>query len=671
MPIPFILTHRLREALTRHPALADDRTLRAVFVDERLAPWRDHAPEATPNRAARVDALIAALCDQTDTHGQNALALFLHTLADQTESANALHAELAELAAELATLPPAELADLKTPADNIALTGDANIIGDGNTITINKPTTITDSHIGVFGDYAQVDQIVYGGQTINLLVAEEASGTLFATIDPPVTSQAIAAVVRAQLAAATDETPPDPSIMEKLDAILAHLNTLTPAQAAALPQSPDPALVTLRRDIGVLLLLVAGSAAATGAVAGAATTALILALKKLWERRYIPPPDELRLVPSQPEPSIYIPVLTALDDHQRGWNAKRTGNYDQAITNYTQALADLNKAIELDPEDPGAYNNRGVVYARTGEYNKALADYNYALKLDPSSIHAYVGRGMVYYMMGDYEAALADTNHVLKLDPAYAEVYSNRGSIYADMREHAKALADYTRTLELNPQYADAYYNRGLVHHNLNHLRQAIADHTRALELNPQYADAYYDRGNIHEALGDLRQALADYTRAIEFNPQDADASIYILRGDIHKALGDLRQAIADYTRAIELDPHLANIAYIIRGNTHKALGDVRQALADYTRAIELDPRNAETYYQRALLYRDTGHRAFALADFTQARALSLYPELKQEAQTAIDALNLLDHLTGSLTRFLDRRAENLSKKKKRTHTST
>ena len=49
MPIPSILTHRLRETLAQHPALADDRTLRAVFVDDRLAPWRNLAPENTPD----------------------------------------------------------------------------------------------------------------------------------------------------------------------------------------------------------------------------------------------------------------------------------------------------------------------------------------------------------------------------------------------------------------------------------------------------------------------------------------------------------------------------------------------------------------------------------------------------------------------------------------------
>ena len=51
---------------------------------------------------------------------------------------------------------------------------------------------------------------------------------------------------------------------------------------------------------------------------------------------------------------------------------------------YEEALADLNEAVELDPELAQAYYYRGVLYGSIGEYEKATDNLNKAIALDPS-----------------------------------------------------------------------------------------------------------------------------------------------------------------------------------------------------------------------------------------------------------------------------------------------
>lgn len=48
---------------------------------------------------------------------------------------------------------------------------------------------------------------------------------------------------------------------------------------------------------------------------------------------------------------------------------------------YTTALADLNKAISLDPNHAHAYYNRGQIFAKPGRTEAALSDYQNALQL--------------------------------------------------------------------------------------------------------------------------------------------------------------------------------------------------------------------------------------------------------------------------------------------------
>ena len=62
--------------------------------------------------------------------------------------------------------------------------------------------------------------------------------------------------------------------------------------------------------------------------------------------------------------------------------------YDRV--DYTGAIADLDKAIELDPNYALAYTNRGLAKAHLKQYSEAIADYDKAIELDLktcSSLH--------------------------------------------------------------------------------------------------------------------------------------------------------------------------------------------------------------------------------------------------------------------------------------------
>src|SRR6185436_18879012 len=58
------------------------------------------------------------------------------------------------------------------------------------------------------------------------------------------------------------------------------------------------------------------------------------------------------------------------------------------------AVADYDKAIELDPTNAGAYFRRGVVHDRKDETEAAIADYTRAIELKPRNTFAYNNRAM-------------------------------------------------------------------------------------------------------------------------------------------------------------------------------------------------------------------------------------------------------------------------------------
>lgn len=94
---------------------------------------------------------------------------------------------------------------------------------------------------------------------------------------------------------------------------------------------------------------------------------------------------------------------------------------DAHLFRYDEAIADMNAAIALAPDNPALYVERGQRIILTYEWDRALADYNHALRLDPNYADAYYYRGILYASVPEgsdaRRAALADFQRCLALAP--------------------------------------------------------------------------------------------------------------------------------------------------------------------------------------------------------------------------------------------------------------
>ena len=66
------------------------------------------------------------------------------------------------------------------------------------------------------------------------------------------------------------------------------------------------------------------------------------------------------------------------------------------LKRYDDALADFNRAIELDPDNAAFIASRGDAYKHTELYDDALADFNRAIELDPDNAAFIASRGEIY-----------------------------------------------------------------------------------------------------------------------------------------------------------------------------------------------------------------------------------------------------------------------------------
>ena len=82
---------------------------------------------------------------------------------------------------------------------------------------------------------------------------------------------------------------------------------------------------------------------------------------------------------------------------------------------YDLALADYNKAIELNEQYAIAYYNRGLLYDDQQKYDLALSDYNKAIEIDPLYALAFTNRSESKENIGDIKGACADAKKAFSL----------------------------------------------------------------------------------------------------------------------------------------------------------------------------------------------------------------------------------------------------------------
>ena len=208
---------------------------------------------------------------------------------------------------------------------------------------------------------------------------------------------------------------------------------------------------------------------------------------------------------------------TAKEYCNRGVAKQNRGDIDGA-------LADYNRAIQLNPYDAIPYNNRGLIKAAKGDLDGAIDDFNRALKISPTNPEAYDSRGLAIQKTGDLDGALQNYDRAIDLSRKFARAYAHRGYIKMTKGDLDGALTDYNSAIELRLKDADAFYNRGLVKKAKGDVDGAQADFSRATKLNPKLAGAHSDLPVVNEAKKDAGKPAPDQNHTVNVDSTKTEA---------------------------------------------------------------------------------------------------------------------------------------------------
>ncbi|MEO5359592.1 MAG: tetratricopeptide repeat protein [Nitrospirota bacterium] len=127
---------------------------------------------------------------------------------------------------------------------------------------------------------------------------------------------------------------------------------------------------------------------------------------------------------------------------------------------YERAIADLTKAIEINPRNGVAYIARGKSYAGNGDKSGAIIGFIETIDKDPNHIIdlslACFNRGFAYEEKGDWDRAIADFSQAIEIEALNAEAHFCRGTLYLNKGDYDRAITDFKETMYLLERGHDA-----------------------------------------------------------------------------------------------------------------------------------------------------------------------------------------------------------------------
>ena len=187
-----------------------------------------------------------------------------------------------------------------------------------------------------------------------------------------------------------------------------------------------------------------------------------------------------------------------------------------SLKRYSEAIPYYDKVIEIDPNDAGAYNDRGLSKTYTNDYYSATSDFSDAIRLkktDQNSLeNTYENRANAYVKASNYNSAIEDFNNAIGLKFA-SQVFLMSLPQIRTLYPEFKDISDQDLLEGLRQKYFSNMSSKDFVD-NYNH---DTVDKNKEKKPFTDFilGDLYTSRGDAYLLKGDYRSASKDYARAV------------------------------------------------------------------------------------------------------------------------------------------------------------
>ena len=306
-------------------------------------------------------------------------------------------------------------------------------------------------------------------------------------------------------------------------------------------------------------------------------------------------------------------------------NSHQAGQLPEAENLYRDIL-------ELDPSQPNANHNLGVLALDAGEASISLDYFRTALDNDPDEPQFWIS-----YVDALIKAGQTDHAREVLMQGLELGLHGDEVNILVDiLAKPQKALetpvkelaSDETKNKNSQAQYkSNSQIQKALTLLQAGKLNEAKAEYKKLLKFYPKHPHILSGLGSIELQQGNIESGVQwlEQSLALDANQTTALSTL----GIAYCKLSRLAEALESCGRAIALNPNYAE-AHANKANALKSLKRYDEAIESYKTAISLKPNEADNYFSLGSVHRLLKQNNQAVTVLQQGLAINPYDVLAQ-----------------------------------------
>lgn len=316
-------------------------------------------------------------------------------------------------------------------------------------------------------------------------------------------------------------------------------------------------------------------------------------------------------------------VLAAAPDNKEGVFLRGSSLVNEQ--KFEEGIAELKRAIALDPQNTNIYLDLARAYAHLKDYGSAESTLQQSLKANPKSLESRIALGDLQQIRGKADLAEEEYKRAVQEAPDRPEPYLKLGNFYITANRIPDAEATYSAWVQARPKDDSPLVTLGDFYRFTGRADKAIETYQKAQAMNPKstatrdrIVSLFIDMNKFDEAEQQTKAILQ--TNKMDPSGRLFDGRVKLARGQVNEAIavlqplsreglstpephhflgmayatkGDLPQAVQELNEAIKLAPNSIESRTAL-GAVHLSQGSPDLAIEQLQAALRLNPRNMQ-----------------------------------------------------------------------------
>jgi len=222
-----------------------------------------------------------------------------------------------------------------------------------------------------------------------------------------------------------------------------------------------------------------------------------------------------------------------------------------------EALVELEKAIEADPDSASVYRTRATIRRYQGNFADAVADQRKAVELSKDKAFELVELANMYSQQNDSANAIATLNEALKVEPGNRGAQKSLMALLSKERRFNELVDAYKSAIKASPKDAALHFSLAETLNLLGDEDAAIEEYKEAANLDQKDARPHRRIGSIYQKKRDFEKAEEAFRRALNINPGSVQDLVAL--GFCYAQRENYLQAEAGFVTALALQQLMGN----------------------------------------------------------------------------------------------------------------